>query len=143
VDHEVSEREERSRDGITGGPRNKLRRRACLSIGAEGANGGDGKGNVTNTHTGGGGRRRAEVVDSGLTGNSVVVGETGGVGVESGDGRGAGRVNGLNNVNVNDDERCTTIEIKDRDVWLLRQAGAITVHDFVLLIDSKEKGWRE
>ena len=80
---------------------------------------------MTNTHTGGRGRRRAEVVDSGLTGNSVVVGETGGVGVESGDGRGAGRVNGLN---VNDDERRTTIEIKDHDVWLLRQAGAIPAH---------------
>ena len=94
MDHEVSLREERSRDGITGGPRNKLKE--SLSIGAEGAKGGDGKGNVTNTHTGGRGRRRAEVVDSGLTGNSVVVGETGGVGVEGGDGGGAGRVDGLN-----------------------------------------------
>ena len=53
-------------------------------MGAEGANGGDGEGNVTNMHTRGRGRRRAEVVDSGLTGNSVVVGETGGVGVHGG-----------------------------------------------------------
>ena len=45
--------------------------------------------------------------------------------MESGDGRGAGRVDGLN---VNDDERRTTIEIKDHDVWLLRQAGAIPAH---------------
>ena len=38
---------------------------------------------------------------------------------------GAGRVDGLN---VNDDERRTTIEITDHDVWLLRQAGAIPAH---------------
>ena len=45
-----------------------------------------------------------------------MVGKAGGVGAEGGDGGGAGRVDGLN---VNDDERRTTIEITDHNVRLL------------------------
>ena len=96
-----------------------------MSIGTEGAKGGDGEGNVTDTHTGRGGRGRAKVVNSRLAGHAVVVSKTAGVGVEGGEGGGAGRVDGLH---VNNDERLTTVKIGEHDIRLLRQARAIPSH---------------